>query len=570
MHPLWKRYLLPLWSALMSLLVLAPVLGRGFVLHLDMVFVPRQTLLPWNLGIGGGLPRSVPQDAIVSLIAGPLSGALLQKLVLVAALFLAGLGAGRLAGTRPVVALAAASLYVWSPYLAARLLMGHWGLLWAFALMPWVVLAARHARTTGQWYRLAVLCGVGALVPSGALMLAGVAVPLALGFGSRMRATGKALLVASVVLFNAVWWLPAVRSEVADVSDPAGLMVFGARADGPGGVLLSVLSGGGVWNAQATLASRGTALAAMAVLLILALAALGWPVLRAQQRPEAIWLGIIGLAGVLWAWLSEVSAGQAWAQALVSDVPGGGLLRDAQKWTVFWVLLIALCAPLGLQRLTVHRERTTRLVLAGGLVLLPLAALPDLVWGSLGTLRTSQYPQSWERVRSELAADPRPGDVVSLPWTAYRRYGWNHRDVVLDPMPRFLTRTVVWNDSLPVTVGGRLVEVGGDEPRAAAISAALKTGAPLGEVLAELGIRWAVVQIDQPQPLAADTTGMRRVWSTDGLELWELRGEPASRAASDPLVVVTDLIALAWLVAMGVAGLVQRRIGVAGHATETS
>ena len=75
-----------------------PALMPGYVLHVDMVFVPQQTLLPWNLGIGGGLPRSVPQDAVVSLIAGPIPGQVIQKVVLLASLVLAGVGAGRLAG----------------------------------------------------------------------------------------------------------------------------------------------------------------------------------------------------------------------------------------------------------------------------------------------------------------------------------------------------------------------------------------------------------------------------------------------------------------------------------------
>ncbi|HPJ18167.1 MAG TPA: hypothetical protein PK635_03470, partial [Actinomycetota bacterium] len=69
MHLAWKRHALLAWSCGLALLVLAPVLSPGYVLHLDMVFVPQQSLLPWNLGIGGGLPRSVPQDAVVSLVA---------------------------------------------------------------------------------------------------------------------------------------------------------------------------------------------------------------------------------------------------------------------------------------------------------------------------------------------------------------------------------------------------------------------------------------------------------------------------------------------------------------------
>lgn len=86
-----------------------------------MVFVPRQSLLPWMLGIGGGLPRSVPQDAIVALLAGPLPGQVLQKTVLLASLTLAGWGAGRLAGPGLTRQLPAASLYMWSD-VAARAL----------------------------------------------------------------------------------------------------------------------------------------------------------------------------------------------------------------------------------------------------------------------------------------------------------------------------------------------------------------------------------------------------------------------------------------------------------------
>lgn len=93
-----KPYLLPGWVAGLALMVLLPVLAPGYVLHLDMVFVPKQVLLPWMLGIGGGLPRAVPQDAIVALIAGPLPGQIVQKAVLLAALVLAGWGAARLAG----------------------------------------------------------------------------------------------------------------------------------------------------------------------------------------------------------------------------------------------------------------------------------------------------------------------------------------------------------------------------------------------------------------------------------------------------------------------------------------
>ncbi|MDQ1304654.1 MAG: hypothetical protein QG671_481, partial [Actinomycetota bacterium] len=91
----WRRWIVPGWVVVLATLILAPLLAPGYVLNLDMVFVPRQTLLPWMLGLEGGLPRAVPQDLIVSLVSGPVPGQVLQKAVLVAVVVLAGLGAAR-------------------------------------------------------------------------------------------------------------------------------------------------------------------------------------------------------------------------------------------------------------------------------------------------------------------------------------------------------------------------------------------------------------------------------------------------------------------------------------------
>lgn len=554
-----KRYLLPGWSVVLALIVLLPVLAPGYLLHLDMVFVPRQSLLPWMLGIGGGLPRSVPQDAIVALLAGPLPGQVLQKAVLLASLTLAGWGAGRLAGPGLTRQLPAASLYMWSAYVAARLLMGHWALLWAIGLLPWIVLAARRARERGQWLPVVVVSGAAALVPTGGLIAALTAVPLALGFGSRLRVGARIAVVGLLLLFNAPWWLPALRSASAGVSDPLGLVVFGARADGPGGVLASVLGGGGVWNAAATLPSRGTWFMLLGLLTVLALAAYGLPLMLRQARPEVLWLGVLGVLGVLWAWLSGVAADQGWAQQIVSALPGGGLLRDAQKWTVWWVLLLAICAPSGLRRLMARAEDVLRLFMAAALAILPIAMLPDLAAGAFGRLTPVSYPAAWDGLRQRLAEAPEPGDVISLPWSPFRRYAWNGSDVVLDPLPRYLTRTVVWDDDLPVTVEGRVVQVGGDDPRAQAVGQAIQSGRPLPDALAPLGIKWIVVQRDQPQASRTpDLRGAVRVWEQDRLELWRVEQAVTIVEPRDPVVVGVDVLAALMLIGCGVGWAVRR------------
>ena len=85
-----RRWLLPLWTLAMAIAVAAPWLRPGYVLNIDMVFTPHQALIPWMFGLDGGF-EAVPEDAIVGALAGPLPGQVLQKVVLLATLWLAGL-----------------------------------------------------------------------------------------------------------------------------------------------------------------------------------------------------------------------------------------------------------------------------------------------------------------------------------------------------------------------------------------------------------------------------------------------------------------------------------------------
>jgi hypothetical protein len=97
----WTRPELSPWparalAAAVALLVTGPALFPGFVLLRDMVFVPRQDLDLDALGLGGTLPRAVPVDAVMAVLTTALPGDLVQKAVLLGAVYSAVLGAARL------------------------------------------------------------------------------------------------------------------------------------------------------------------------------------------------------------------------------------------------------------------------------------------------------------------------------------------------------------------------------------------------------------------------------------------------------------------------------------------
>lgn len=577
----WRRTPWPglAWTALLTAVVLAPILAPGYVLNNDMVFTPHQTLLPWNLGIGGGLPRSVPEDVLVSLVSGPIPGQVLQKLVLLLIFVLAGTGVDRLLRSRTLlVRLVAITLVLWNPYVAERLIQGHWALLLAYAVLPWVLRAARDARNgqRGAVPRLVLWCALGSLVPSGGLLLCAVVVgPLLLPKGG-VRKWPRFGAVAVLVAINAMWWLPSILSSSADRSDPLGATGFALTAEGWPGSIVTALGLGGIWNTDAIPATRSLPWIPIVTVLLGVLAIVGFvPLTRLLGRATASWLAVVAAVGFTVAVAGSLSTTAAPVRWLVTDIPGGGLLRDGQKLLAPLALVIALAAPLGLNRLLARLSSVdTRRMALLLLLLAPLLALPDLAWGAFGRLQPVAYPASWHEVREVIAGGP-SGDAISLPWAAFRRYAWNGNRTVLDPAPRFMTRTVLTDRRLPIQLRNGIGYVTGDDPRSAAVEDALYSGRPLRDTLPRLGVRWVIDQTDQPPvdyhnsllgPLDHGAgqqrlfAGLVKAYSGEGLTLWRTPtpAETVSLPAWSWLVILVDVFGGALILVMLGVGLTHR------------
>ncbi|QGK68902.1 hypothetical protein GIY23_04515 [Allosaccharopolyspora coralli] len=510
--PHGRRVLLAV-SAALTVLVLGPLLGPGFALSYDMVFAPRQYLLPESFGLGEVLPRSVPADAVVAAATSVLPGDLVQTLVLAAAVFSAAYGAGRLVPTASVpTRVVAAVAYVWSAYFAERLFLGHWPLLLTYACLPWIALAALRLRR-GQaraGARLVLATAPAVLTAPGGVLAAGVALACA-----GRRKVGIVLGVSAVL--NAPWWVPSLLRGAETLSDPAGVAAFSARAESWGPAWLSVLGLGGVWNAEVVPDSRTGPLAPIFVLVTVAVALVGLRRLACRWGRPAWALCVLGAIGFALAVLATMPMGEpllAWA---MQHVPGAGLLRDGQRWVAWWALPWALGFALGAELLAEYVRSRGRTAVLLGAALLPVVVMPDLAWAGWGRMEPVDYPADWYRVREILADDPAPGAVVTLPLSSFRSFAWNEHRTQLDPAPRVLPRSTVIDDRLRV---GDAV-VAGEDPRARHVRSASSA-----ENLTEAGIGWILVEHGTPgraDPALLEDAA--EVWSGPWLSLYRVPGD---------------------------------------------
>lgn len=542
------------WSLLLSLLVLGPALGWGYVLSYDMVWVPRLDLRADTLGLGSALPRAVPSDALVAVLDDVVPAIVLQKVVLVGALAMAGAGAAALVRDRSTPArLVAATVAVWNPFVVERLVIGHWPLLVGYAALLWVAVVVRDpGGGTRLPARLPVLLLLGSLSASAGLATAVAA--LALGV-RRSDPRRTLVLIGWLAAANAPWLVAGLVQSSSATSDPAGAELFATAGEGllPGA--LAALSFGGIWNAEVVPTSR-TGWAGLVMTIVLLAAAVVGLVRVVRGRAH-----VVGLGGLVVGW--AVGTGLAvlsWAAPgvlgqLAAHVPGGGLVRDGSRLlglaVPLVVVLVAVAVDALLDRLP---DRATRLLVGGVLALVPLSLMPDAAWGVGGRLDAVAYPAAYDDARAAVSRAA-AGDAVSLPFVSYRAPAWNDGRRVLDPLGRYLDRPVVVNDELVVS-GARIA---GEDPRAALVAAALGADSPgaRSAQLREAGVSVVVVEEIEgyPVPELAGTTTL------DG-DLAVIELGPAD--ASQPSRGRRALVAAAWmlwlLVPVGaLAGGVRRR-----------
>lgn len=526
----WRARPVPaLYSLALALVVLAPLFGSGYLLLRDAVSTPRSYLTDSSFGLGDAAPRAVPQDAFVAVVSAVVDGGVLVKLLLLAALWAAGWGAAAMVsalvprlGLGPQ--LVASTVAIWNPYVAERLLQGHWSLLVGYGALPWTVRAAAATRAGGglrSWSALAVCLATAGLTPTGAVLATVAAAAVV-----RVRHIAGVAVVAAAVC--APWLLATWLSGSGSSSDPAGVAAFAARAEPGLGTLGSLAGLGGIWNSAAVPDSRTTLFALLGTALLLGVVGLGVPALyrlRADRVVAA--LVVLAAAAVVFGALAATPPGVDVLEWAVVHVPGTGLLRDTQKWVALALPAFALAAALGCAALT-PRFVATPVVLT----MLVLVALPDLFWGVGGKIRPVQYPAGWSQVAAEI--DGTSGDVAVLPAGMFRKFGYSGSAPVLDPAPRMLPADVLQTGELVVAGGA----VRGEGSRAETVERLLLAGAPAND-LAALGVRWVLVERTTPGPLGASQQTLdqlTRRYTDAELALYEVPGvvvrESNSRAAA--------------------------------------
>ncbi|SRX79520.1 hypothetical protein [Mycolicibacterium parafortuitum] len=546
---------MPAYALALTLAVTAPLLGPGHLLLRDAVSTPRSYLTDAALGLSQAAPRALPQDFFVALASTVVDGGVVVKALLILGLFLAGWGAARLvavvlpdAGTAGQCV--AVTVAIWNPYVAERLLQGHWSLLVGYGCLPWVAASVLSLRVSARGGVAALVFwpALAGLTPTGLLLAVVVAVAAALAPGTGRPRWWCATVSLAASLTAALPWLVASVLGTGwadqDAGLRAGIDAFAARAEPGLSTLFSLASLGGIWNSEAVPASRTTLFAVASAVVLLGIVAVGVP--RLIRGRTAVPLLVLAALAVVGPALMATGPGLAALEALSRAVPGLGVLRDGQKWVALAMPAYALA---GAAAVVTLRPRLPALATATVCCAALIATLPDLVWGVGGRVAPVRYPPGWAAAAAVVNAEPAP--VAVLPVDSMRRFSWGPDAPVLDPLPRWLRAEVLSTGDL--TVAGHTVL--GEGAHARDVQRMLTAGAGRDE-LAAAGVGWVVTEGPVPAlPLPV-------AYRDDDIAVYAVGGDSAG-SPHRPVMIAAHAVWLGQLglgIGLCLAGLVIGRL----------
>jgi hypothetical protein len=550
----WSR---PGYALFLALLVAAPLLRSGYFLLRDAVSTPRSYLSDSALGLTSA-PRATPQDFAVALASHLVDGGVVVKALLVLALWLAGWGAARLVATALPSAgvggqFVAITLAIWNPYVAERLLQGHWSLLVGYGCLPWVATAMLTMRSADDpgwlgFFELAFWIAFAGLTPTGLMLAATVALVCVAAPGAGRPRWLCAAATLGGALVAALPWLTAavVGSSLTahTAANALGVTAFAPRAEPGLGTLASLASLGGIWNGEAVPSSRTTLFAVWSASVLLGVVVAGLPAVT--RRPAVVPLLGLAAASVVVPAALATGPGLHVLRALVDAAPGFGVLRDGQKWVALAVPGYALAgagAVVTLRRwLKPLRPSVAAFVCCFALIL----ALPDLAWGAWGKVAPVHYPSGWAAVAA--AINTNPGAVAVLPAGSMRWFSWS--GPVLDPLPRWVRADVLTTGDLAISG----VIVPGEGKHARAVQDLLLAGSD-PSALAPAGVVWLVVESDTAGDMGMSARTLDRLTPTYRDHEFALYRIGDGSAGTPPARRRATVIAhLAWLAMLIVGG----------------
>ena len=462
-----------LFFLVLALVILGPLILPGRIITLDSTHALNWDVTGyfWNTSDGAGSVlaghyNSAPIAMVLKTFDILLPFWVVEKLWLLLLFWLAGIGASRLPFLMGVGRYYAGVFYAINPFVYSRFIAGQWGLLGAYAIMPFALtsfldlLEQPNHRNAIKTALLATLTGFFQIHGLGLLILLFGLIYVCrciTSFRSARRSLAAITLTVAVFLAINLFWILRYASSTGLVFDSMNigdLTFFGPSSP------QDVISLRGFWLAHAFLdVADLVPLWWVSFIPVLYLAVDGAQ--RMLTNNSLRWLGLglcaVGILSMILAAGPVIPLVKPIFLWTWDHVPPYRAFRDSHKFLLLLALSYTYLGAYSLQEISKAIWSSSafvrRLLLLGiTLVFVGIITYGSPIFGTWGQLKVTEFPEDWQTVRSMLVDDEDDYNVLVLPWHMYMPMPWlpNRFKNVANPAVTFFNQSTIAGDNLEI------------------------------------------------------------------------------------------------------------------------
>ena len=402
------------------------------------------------------------------LLTPILTAPIMQKFLLFLILFVAGTSAHQAMPLNSNIArLFAGTLYMLNPYTYIRILVGHFLILFAFAILPLALKSFIELLEKGgrkeivKFVFLMTLVGINShtLIIS---IIAEVVILIFWFWQNRNAKTVNRIVIAGIffILLNSFWLIPFLTAGDTLVTSIGSedLASFAPRIESFS-ALFTLASMHGFWRAGYEYAGDFIPFWQALFVFILFLAVTGF---LSYYRDEKIGMyvkafGAISILGLLLAAGIHSPFSEIFRWLFDHTLLKG--MRDSHKFVTLLVLAYAYLGALSVSEIEkTARNASNKYMKLAALVVVIMALAVPLVYsfaffnGFAGQLKAADYPDDWYEVNELLSKDERDFNVLFFPWHQYMNFHWvpNKDKRIGNPAQNFFDKEIITGKNVEI------------------------------------------------------------------------------------------------------------------------
>lgn len=369
-------------------------------------------------------------------------------------------------------------LYMLNPFIYVRLLAGHWLLLLAYAVTPFVVKSFigffKNHSTKNTIIVSVILTSVFFLethTPFLLIMLFGVFFLIKLAESKNNPAKASRLLKSSILvglfllILNSYWLVPAYIGNSTPLGEISGpdLHTFTTKSDLNFNTIFTTASMYGFWRGGYTYTKDLLPYWHLFFVFILFLAVHGF-VSKYRDIEHGTYVKGFGVIAVLSALLAAGISGPLAGtfEYLFNNIIIFKGFREPHKFVALLVLVYAYLGGLGVgeferyvkTKITTHSGSAYKKIAAW--LIIALALSTPFIYsftmfnGFWGQLEPTDYPNDWYEVNNYVNRDQQDFNILFLPWHAYMDFKWlpTHQKRIATPASIFFDKPVIQGDNM--------------------------------------------------------------------------------------------------------------------------